>query len=685
VCRLEVVSSIFGLTKSIFAFAIPSTCDLDKKLDKILSKLDKIIEQIRDVSLLVLCIQKEQNYENMAQKIKSLLHLFHAFYQNRQDKARENIKSRCNDHTEGIHQIFSMFQTLLDKTKVVEFFKNCAAYQSKEVNKWADQIKQTALVIMLLVKGCEEAYNCTTQFDPTRFMKEVEEHTQYYSEIINLEEFVKDAGDKGLRNKVKSIANEAKSAEETAQTLKKMFNYFNWDVIFYSSKTEWNEQDPLSHPTNTFSGSMIFRNELNDGRNALIAWSIPNNMDSNTIKFGEQENAKDAVEWILRNNVDVNKTLNYILVHRVTKSKGDVNDCDTQIASTSGKIAHRQVTSKHKLWYGMGSKLSSFCIFTSWMTCSIEMNMPQFQIRGIIFETGEKVITRYNTKLEGHYNQSLSENDYECFQACKSDSQCVAASFYAPWPYNCLFFGEGARKSTELDWISYIKNSESIINIPEIETNNVTRLSDHYKEFILESHHKCFQECKYEEQCAIASFCASYLYNCYFFKNGFTKSTIPNWISYIKNRTDMVNMRKAEKNKCKLDTTIATDNNTRIIGVYYKRFTSESHYKCFHECISEVQCTAATFYEPLTYNCFFFKERFIQFIEPNCIPYIKNGQSKGNYRLLVLLKKGRISAKYEYVLRPEFIISQTQRLKTSALFSSQMFSIHEKICYQKNQ
>ena len=58
---LQVASSIVGLTRSIFGFDTPSTCDLDTKLDKVFSELHEIINKINNVGLLVSCTQIKQN------------------------------------------------------------------------------------------------------------------------------------------------------------------------------------------------------------------------------------------------------------------------------------------------------------------------------------------------------------------------------------------------------------------------------------------------------------------------------------------------------------------------------------------------------------------------------------------------------------------------------------------------
>ena len=625
------VSSIVGLIKSIFNFNKPSICDANEKLDTILAKLVIMMEEISNLSPFIECKHIEQNYRDLSTKIKSLIGLFRHFQQTkRRDTARQAIISRCEDHDRGIHEIYHMFTKLLEKEEVVAFLKNCAHYRSEHVNVWMSKIKQTAFTIMLLVQGCEEAYNGTTQFDPTRFMKEVDDFIQYYNEITNLEEFVKDKGNLGLQKKVKSIINKAKSAKETVQILKRSFNYFNWDVIFYSSKTKVDDQHWLSHPTNTFCGSIVYRNELEGSKNALIAWCIPNNMDPDAIEFGIQETATDTVTWIRDKNEDLNKKLNYILVYKAPGSKINNNDCNAQIMSDGGKMADRKLITKYWKWRVFQSK-RSFCSFASWMTCSREMDMPRFRLHGIVLGTGEKVVTQYDTKLEGHYKQLAMESDYECFDECKYESECVAASFYAPWMRNCLFFKEGFAKTTKPGWISYIRNDKTIVSVPNIESNNDTRLlGQHYKEFISENDYKCFQKCEYEESCAAALFRASHLYNCYFFKEGFTNSTESNCTSYIKNHTETMKIEKTGKHKCNLDVTIVSNNDTRLFGADYKRWTSQNDDRCFQECASEAQCVAATFYASYIYNCFFFEEEFTQSIESKWTSYIKKRQRQGN-------------------------------------------------------
>ncbi|CAF3513673.1 unnamed protein product [Rotaria socialis] len=307
-------SKLASLTGSIVGFQSPTTCDLDAKLDQILQKLHEIARDVQSLGPLVECTQIKNKYDSLLAKIQAILHLLNHFRETIEAKNETRIKiiSRCNDHTEGIHQIYTMLLILLENYEVVNFLKNCARYESEKVNIWSDKVMKLASLITLLIKICEEANNYVTEFDPPRFEKEVIELIQYYSEITNLKEFVADQGVLGLRNIVKSIANNGKSADETAQTLKEKFNYFNWDVIFYSSKIHsYDQHAAYYHPDYTYCGSHFYLRELDHGKNAIVAWCIPNNNNPRNIELkGYSNHAKTYATNIYNEN----KNLNYVLV-----------------------------------------------------------------------------------------------------------------------------------------------------------------------------------------------------------------------------------------------------------------------------------------------------------------------------------------------------------------------------------
>ncbi|CAF3531701.1 unnamed protein product [Rotaria socialis] len=464
-------SKLASLTGSIVGFQSPTTCDLDAKLDQILQKLHEIARDVQSLGPLVECTQIKNKYDSLLAKIQAILHLLNHFRETIEAKNETRIKiiSRCNDHTEGIHQIYTMLLILLENYEVVNFLKNCARYESEKVNIWSDKVMKLASLITLLIKICEEANNYVTEFDPPRFEKEVIELIQYYSEITNLKEFVADQGVLGLRNIVKSIANNGKSADETAQTLKEKFNYFNWDVIFYSSKIHsYDQHAAYYHPDYTYCGSHFYLRELDHGKNAIVAWCIPNNNNPRNIELkGYSNHAKTYATNIYNEN----KNLNYVLViHSQPDCNGYGNwhNCYTKpIEEDYNGITNSWKEGEHtddrKFIYTSGWTDKKLWIFASWSAYKNEREKPELKnTKAIVFTKGGKnVITKYDTRLFGHYQQYTEKDDYKCFRACKSEEQCAAATFHAL--YNCFFFRIGFRKSVESGWTSYIKHEETDI------------------------------------------------------------------------------------------------------------------------------------------------------------------------------------------------------------------------------
>ncbi|UJR18518.1 hypothetical protein I4U23_005425 [Adineta vaga] len=129
-----------------------------------------------------------------------------------------------------------------------------------------------------------------------------------------------------------------------------------------------------------------------------------------------------------------------------------------------GKSRPDMKTDKRKfIYYDSGAY--TFVNFAAWMVWKHETAKPNLANTVLTFEPGlEKVITKYNTRLSGHYKQYTEDDDYQCFQACKHEDQCAAATFYAPFVRNCFFLGKDFTKSMKSGWIAYIKD--------KVPTNN---------------------------------------------------------------------------------------------------------------------------------------------------------------------------------------------------------------------
>lgn len=387
---LDATSSLALFSGSIFGFHSPSMCDVDVKLDQILVKLKAIAGTLGTIGDLVQCTQIKGNYREISTKIIALLNIYDAFYrvQNRNGKesVRNAIVSRCNDHTEGLHQIYSLFQIILGDGEVKDFLKSCAHYELERVNLWSDSVKYLASLIIIVIKGCEEAYNHTAQFDPPRFEKEVKEFIRYHNEITYLKEFVQDQGVFGLRNVVKTIANIGKTADETAQTLKTMFTYFDWDVIFYSSEISGKQHAAWYSPNYTYCGSYFYSNELDHARNALVAWCFPNRMNSHSIIGNCSTRCTECCANRTRTS---NQYVNYVLTlyeGENCKSWACAKKTPMKLDYNINKQPHpEKQTDKRKFIYHVPGTYA-FVNIASRMAWKHETTKPTFTSRALVFE-----------------------------------------------------------------------------------------------------------------------------------------------------------------------------------------------------------------------------------------------------------------------------------------------------------
>ncbi|CAF3605613.1 unnamed protein product [Rotaria socialis] len=551
-------SALASFTGSLFSFHSPTTCDLDAKMDQLLVKLNKIIDKVDNIGTVVECAHIKQHYREIKLKIRPLLSVFHDFYKtNEKEEARQEIISRCKDHTQGIRTIHSTFLTLLDNDAVVDYFKNCARYESENINIWGSKVNELTQTIIGLFKGCEEASDSVTQFDPPRFEKEVKELTQFYSEVTNLEEFVKDKNS-GLKNIVQTIANKGKSAIETAQILKEKFNYFNWDVIFYSSTISgYQNQATFYEPDSTYCGSQFYNRELDHDRNALVAWCIPNNMNPNTIKISSNniDHAEKTAKRIYDENQHGSQWLNYVLAFKYDECKSSSVDYNGKGSNTGRMADTRKLMDTHyqhhtSCYYGCYTHCIGRFIFASWMAYKNKMEKPSLTTTGISFKQGgKKVITKYNTRLFGHYKQYTEKDDYKCLQACKSEEKCAAATFHAPYLYNCFFFGKGFTKSVESGWTSYIKHEEWVSiskhkneSLSSLNTVQVSyrydgiRLANHFQYIKVESATKCFEECQKNKECEAITFRPVNNDGCHLYRKGeYVAGLDSEWVSISNN------------------------------------------------------------------------------------------------------------------------------------------------------
>ncbi|CAF0712306.1 unnamed protein product [Brachionus calyciflorus] len=282
-------SNIAGLTGSIFGLNSDSTCEIHRKVDKILTEVIRISGDVKKIQQGIDGFIIRKSYHDLSGKMETFLNLLkeHAVtpYKN---ETKNDLKKNCLDTNSGINKIYSDFKILMKSENVIDYLKNVARYESKKIDHWIRQTTVFAFDLALIVKGCEEALNQLTNINLKEFFDTTVNNVLFFKDFI-VEHFAKNSEPSGIRESIKIIANKGKNAKETANLLKDHYSFFDWTVIFYSDKVHkkehtsftWNaiENDEKVTP---YSGSFHFISELKD-RNALIAWSPmiePSNMSN---------------------------------------------------------------------------------------------------------------------------------------------------------------------------------------------------------------------------------------------------------------------------------------------------------------------------------------------------------------------------------------------------------------------
>ncbi|CAF5111082.1 unnamed protein product [Rotaria sp. Silwood1] len=152
---------------------------------------------------------------------------------------------------------------ILRHDDIMGYFKYCARYQSEPIDSWSAKTREISILLLYLLTGCEEANNYKTGFDYKQFATEVTNFIEYYNQVTLRQAFVQDHGDFGLEKSVESIANEGLPSKETRVKLGQLFNYFDWDVLFYTDEFVGEEQHwILTEPDSVYCGSRLCGNNL---------------------------------------------------------------------------------------------------------------------------------------------------------------------------------------------------------------------------------------------------------------------------------------------------------------------------------------------------------------------------------------------------------------------------------------
>ena len=260
----QVIQSIYGPCNSY-----------EEEIDKVLTSLDHINDRITGLPFAIKCFSLyEHTYESIAKKIHYFLtKLKEMSKTNNKNAVKNDIKSHCIDVSQGVSFIYAEFQYILKETQVKAYLKNCARYESEIVEEWSSRIHQFAHTFLLIIQGCEKAFDYKTEFNGARFLDKISQTTSYYKEVLNIKMFVEDTNENGLNEVVKRILNEQKSAQETANKLKGKYSFFDWDVFFYTNKINGFENHAAYYnPRKGLCGSMFYLRNLKHNRNGLVSW-----------------------------------------------------------------------------------------------------------------------------------------------------------------------------------------------------------------------------------------------------------------------------------------------------------------------------------------------------------------------------------------------------------------------------
>lgn len=298
--------------KTLIGFASPTPCDLDRKLDQILEKLEEISAQLKDS---IECAHITHNhYRSVNDKINHLIRMFKEFLRTpHRRSAQASINEVCMDPTEGVAKIYSEFQSLLSEEDVGALFRSCFRYESPSAINWSKKVTQMANLFIIVLKGCEEASQRKTDFDFSDFIQVFDARIQYY-----LGDFIRKGFYNGMRESVKSILNDGGSASELGKKLDNLYSFYTWDVILYPDVVRGWDKHAAFYGSSFYCGSYFFMRELKTGRNALIAWCLPGCIikenNKNIIDGGYQRSEIEHAREIRNFVRDKIPDYNYVLV-----------------------------------------------------------------------------------------------------------------------------------------------------------------------------------------------------------------------------------------------------------------------------------------------------------------------------------------------------------------------------------
>ncbi len=302
---LAAAQALPDLVSSIFGRQGDTTCALNKKLDQILEKLGSIESSINELKSEVLCQPIMKDIDVINQKIYTLLGI--------RDKKNEifvsALQELCSDPTEGINKIYSNYEQLyFNPKKVGDYIKHCSNDYDVRRKHLMNILFNTHLKILTLITSCEEAYGIQ-EFDTKVFNDDMAKFLEYYNKFYIHKRFVEDP-DKILEKIVKRILDESDNAESARQKLTEKYDFYNWDVIYYSKEVHGYEDHTFkSRSRNSWkNGAFFFKRTVRENKKTgAAAYSLKKNssIDNPSKDLGENFDlftCEDFVDWFWKKN-----------------------------------------------------------------------------------------------------------------------------------------------------------------------------------------------------------------------------------------------------------------------------------------------------------------------------------------------------------------------------------------------
>ncbi len=434
---LKILKDFLGMGKLIYKiqdYLFSSETEENEEIIRLNKKLDEISFDMKDLKSTVKCSFSEQNYRNdLYVKSKRLLDLIKAYSdQDHKLTAKIQIADVCRDNTEGIDKILASLRFYMELDEVSKVFKQCCHYKSDCINEWYYKIKRFSLLFIYLVRGCENAASLKTDFDYDLFLEEIEKSTEYYTKNFLLSQFVNDEEEFGLKNTVITNFKKNYNANQTAEILKRNYEFFDWKIIHFKDFTR---KRNLISSDNKYCGSYVTEDFAGIKKKLLlVSWCIKSLVTSSNYNLEILSSYKGPNKIEIDHEFNLIKDkyssrVNFILCTNFLNS----NDIDSYGDFVFKYTMHQYFFSHEFLICFMSESLQTEPILPSESRFSNlrvlfipnSRNSNKNNLREVRYDN----IRLLGNKIEIFYKQFYEYTAKSCWNQCKKDKNCLASSF----------------------------------------------------------------------------------------------------------------------------------------------------------------------------------------------------------------------------------------------------------------